>query len=181
MEAFKRSLTPCSAIRERFAEYVSGTLPETECDDVRAHVARCRDCQRELLLEEQVAAAVIETEAGQAEPRRQGILLIAAADLDWEDTDITGVRRKLLHRDEQTGASTELLRVTAGSRLNAHQHAALEEVFLISGQLLIENREVTAGAYCRVAKGIEHGELMALTDAELLLCHRAESSMLDSI
>jgi anti-sigma factor ChrR (cupin superfamily) len=49
-----------------------------------------------------------------------------------------------------------ILRMEAGSRYRSHRHTQVEELFLFSGDLHIEDQVMHAGDYCRADLGSVH-------------------------
>lgn len=82
-----------------------------------------------------------------------------AADGPWKPWLLPGVTRRILFVDRQHRRLTMLLRVTAGSRVPAHPHPGVEEVYLVEGDLRAEDGSVLrAGDYQRWEGGTTHGE-----------------------
>jgi quercetin dioxygenase-like cupin family protein len=96
----------------------------------------------------------------------QGGLLIARSDeLAWQ-TMAPGVTFKALYVDSDRKYNTSLVRMEAGARYPSHHHAAIEELFMLSGDLHVEGQVIRAGDYCRGDSGSVHGE--TFTDAGCL-------------
>jgi len=67
--------------------------------------------------------------------------------LEWTPTQWPGISRKILRRDEQTGARAGLLKFERDSRLPRHMHPAGEEVFVLEGRVRFEDSWYEAGYY----------------------------------
>jgi anti-sigma factor ChrR (cupin superfamily) len=61
-----------------------------------------------------------------------------------------------------------LYRMKAGCVYPGHRHDGLEELYLLSGTLLVEGLQLNAGDYCRAELGSSHAPIVALTDCEFL-------------
>lgn len=65
----------------------------------------------------------------------------------WTPTQWPGIARKVLRRDEQTGARAGLLKFEPDTRLPRHMHPAGEEVFVLEGRVRFEDSWYEAGYY----------------------------------
>lgn len=63
-----------------------------------------------------------------------------------------------------------LFRLNAGATVPQHRHDGMEELYLLSGTLLVEGVTMNPGDYCRGEFGSMHAPVVALTNAEFLLC-----------
>lgn len=67
--------------------------------------------------------------------------------LDWTPTSWTGIYRKLLRNDPQSGARAVLLKFEPNARLPKHMHPAGEEVFVLEGRVRFEDTWYESGYY----------------------------------
>ena len=74
----------------------------------------------------------------------------------WRSLRIPGIAVKLLRQDE-SGASTALVRFDPGARFPAHRHPAGEEVLVLSGDVTIGPDPLKAGDYLYTPPGGVHG------------------------
>ena len=65
----------------------------------------------------------------------------------WTPTSWSGISRKVLRKDEQTGARATLLKFEANTHLPRHMHPAGEEVFVLEGRVRFEDSWYEAGYY----------------------------------
>jgi len=159
---------------QEFAERVSlhalHALPADEVPAVEAHVAACAECRAHLeALRPVVDAFVawptdvlrppaslwdrlarrIAAEAGQApvaEPaRRRGAP-------EWEEV-APGIECVVLATDADTQRVTLLVRLAPGAAYPPHRHAGVEELYLLDGELWIEDRKLFPGDYNRAEPG----------------------------
>jgi quercetin dioxygenase-like cupin family protein len=92
---------------------------------------------------------------------QSGLLIARSAELAWQPL-ATGIYLKPLFEDRDRKYNTSLVRMDAGAHYPSHHHAAIEELFLLSGDLHLEGQVMRAGDYCRADRGSIHGE--AFTD-----------------
>ncbi len=78
-----------------------------------------------------------------------GVSAVLVADVPWTPAAVPGLDFKLLHRDEANGYTTRLLRFAPGSTYPSHRHGATEEVFIVSGSVVLNGVTLQAGDYCR--------------------------------
>jgi anti-sigma factor ChrR (cupin superfamily) len=76
--------------------------------------------------------------------------------LPWKPTPCPGIDMKILLEDKQSGLLTALFRWQAGAELALHEHVEVEQTFVLSGSLVDEEGEVTAGNYVWRPKGNRH-------------------------
>ena len=74
---------------------------------------------------------------------------IRSADLDWQPRRIEGVQAVVLFRDEINRTQHLLVKATAGVVYPFHQHAGIEEIYMLEGELIIEDQVYLAGDYIR--------------------------------
>jgi anti-sigma factor ChrR (cupin superfamily) len=76
--------------------------------------------------------------------------------LPWKPSQFPGIDIKVLMEDPETGLMTTLTRLAPGAVLPMHEHAALEQSWVIAGRLVDEEGEVTAGNYVWRPGGSRH-------------------------
>jgi len=81
---------------------------------------------------------------------------VDVAALPWKPSPYPGVDIKVLMEDPETGLTTSLTRFAPGASLPLHEHAALEQSWVIEGRLVDEEGEVTAGNYVWRPGGSRH-------------------------
>lgn len=62
--------------------------------------------------------------------------VVRVADLPWEKTKFSGVEAKTLVFDRGTGLVTALLRMAPGAILPDHEHAKIEQTYVLEGRLV---------------------------------------------
>jgi anti-sigma factor ChrR (cupin superfamily) len=75
-----------------------------------------------------------------------------SAEPDWEEA-APGVYVKLLATDTRWNRVTLLVRLAPGRDYPAHRHAGLEELHLLDGELMIDDRKLRPGDYSRAEAG----------------------------
>ena len=137
---------------------------------VRAEVARLYDASVEI-----AASAIGEAPS----PGVRAALLarigapathtITAAEGEWVQTAVPGVRVKILSIDRVRDRVTMLLKGEPGARYPAHRHSGPEECYVISGSVSVEGRVLRAGDFHHAEGDTDHGEIYTIEGAEVLL------------
>jgi anti-sigma factor ChrR (cupin superfamily) len=84
---------------------------------------------------------------------------------------------KVLFLEQEQNIPTSLVRMDAGTHFPPHQHHALEEVLLLSGDLVVEGQKTETGDYCCAATGSTHSESFTESGCLFLL----KASQLDEV
>jgi anti-sigma factor ChrR (cupin superfamily) len=155
---------------ERVSLYALQALAADELAAVEAQIAACAECRKELdALHPVIGSFVawptdvlrpptplwdrlarrIAAETGQdpvsPEPRR-------AADAEWEEV-APGISVKLLATDTANDRVSMLVRLAPGTDYPPHRHAGIEELHLLDGELMIDDRKLHPGDYSRAEAG----------------------------
>ncbi|HYJ17706.1 MAG TPA: cupin domain-containing protein [Burkholderiales bacterium] len=77
-------------------------------------------------------------------------------DLAWRKTAFPGVEIKVLLEDKETGLMTSLTRMAPGAVLPLHEHAGVEQTYVLEGRLVDGEGEVRAGGYVWRPAGSRH-------------------------
>lgn len=80
-----------------------------------------------------------------------------------------GITRKVLRADDGSGLETALYRLQAGASFPPHDHTHTEECWVLEGDILVEDCMVHAGDMHIAEPGFAHSEVLARTDALLLI------------
>jgi quercetin dioxygenase-like cupin family protein len=94
---------------------------------------------------------------------------ITAAEGDWVETKVPGLRMKMLAIDRVRDRVTMLIKGEPGARYPAHRHSAPEECYVISGSLNVEGRLLRAGDFHHAEGDSDHAELWTDEGAVVLL------------
>lgn len=165
-----RSDTHDRDYRELVFLHALRALPSSESPAVEAHISTCGDCQQEVetlrpliatfvswpidvvrpsaSLWERVAQRVAgETGEGPVGPASPGW-----AEPEWEEA-APGISCKLLATDTEKNRVSMLVRLAPGVAYPPHQHAGVEELYLLDGELMIDDKRLYPGDYNRAEAG----------------------------
>ena len=76
--------------------------------------------------------------------------------LPWRPTPFAGVEIKVLLEDKDTGLMTTITRMAPGAVLPLHEHADVEQTYVLEGRLVDDEGEVRAGEYVWRPAGSTH-------------------------
>jgi ChrR-like protein with cupin domain len=144
--------------------YALQVLPASEVAAAEAHIASCPECQRELESLRRVVDRFVSWPTDVLRPTTslQGrlALRIAAAtgkqpvlppDRQWSEPDweqvAPGIECKLLASDAERHLVSMLVRLAPGASYPTHTHVGVEELYLLDGELWIEDRKLAPGDY----------------------------------
>ena len=156
---------PCSHSAQ-VAAYALQALPQAETAAMDAHIASCSQCRQELDTLRPVVDSFVfwPTDVLRPAPSLQERLAhrIAAETGEnpvvppprqwdepaWEEV-APGIFCKLMATDTQRHRVSMLVRLLPGVEYPPHTHAGLEELFLLDGELWINDRKLYPGDYNR--------------------------------
>lgn len=160
---------PCDQSAQVSA-YVMKALPSDDVAAVEAHIASCSECRHELETLRPVADSFVfwptdilrpPTSLQERLARRIAVetgetpVLPPARRWDeprWEEV-APGIFCKLMATDTERHRVSMLVRLLPGVDYPPHTHAGLEELFLLDGELWIDDRKLYAGDYNRAEAG----------------------------
>ena len=87
-----------------------------------------------------------------------GFFFAKGNDIAWTDVN-AGIRSKLLYGDPPRGARTVLVEMAPNLLFPSHDHHAIEDLYLISGDLWVGEIPMRAGDYCRAPGGTTHDDV----------------------
>jgi quercetin dioxygenase-like cupin family protein len=136
---------------------VLGALADDERAAFERHLLEgCGPCEREVASFEPVVAALGELTPPLGPPPevRERLLerlsrpwvFVRAADVGWGD-DAPGLATRPLYRDAVEGRVTSLVRLVAGARHPRPRHAAIQELFVLQGDLTVGDQRLGVGDY----------------------------------
>ena len=151
--------------------YALDVLRPRDALAVRAHIASCPDCRREL---ESVRPVVDRFAAWPTDVLRPTTSSLRArlalriaeetgkepvqpparrwSEPEWEEV-APGIECKLLATDTERDRVSMLVRLAPGAGYPPHTHAGVEELHLLDGELWIDGRKLVAGDYNYGAPG----------------------------
>jgi anti-sigma factor ChrR (cupin superfamily) len=145
-------------------------LPPNEAAAVTAHIESCAECRQELDALRSVADRFVFWPTNVLRPSaslRERLARRIAADTGetavlpparqwhepaWEEV-APGIFCKLMATDAERHRVSMLVRLLPGVEYPPHQHAGREELFLLDGELWIDDRKLYPGDYNRAEAG----------------------------
>ena len=161
--------SPCNQSAQVSA-YVMQALPPDEAAVVEAHIASCSQCRQELDTLRPVVDSFVFWPSNVLRPSAslQERLSRRIATETGENPVVPPVRRwdepaweevargifcKLMATDTKRHRVSMLVRLLPGVEYPPHTHAGLEELFLLDGELWINDRKLYPGDYNRAEAG----------------------------
>jgi anti-sigma factor ChrR (cupin superfamily) len=179
---------PNDDLRELASLYALDALVQEEKAAYEAHLdAGCAVCVSEVASFRKVTGAIgssvdpisprpelrqrlMETIARTAQPParispgvlydKDGVLIARPAEMTWTAGALPGVFRKVLFSDIARGYTTAVVRMLAGIHYPSHKHTGVEELYLLDGDLSVDNLAMRPGDYCRGEAGSIHKEII---------------------
>jgi anti-sigma factor ChrR (cupin superfamily) len=145
--------------------YALRALPSSEAAVVGAHIATCADCRQELETLRPIVDAfvswptdVLRPSASLWDRLSQRIAAetggepvpapAASAQPDWKEV-APGISCKLLATDMEKNRVSMLVRLAPGTDYPSHRHAGMEEVYMLEGELRVDDKRLYPGDYLR--------------------------------
>ncbi len=185
----------CDRFREMLPEAMLGALDSDEGKAALDHAATCAECHDALQrdaglvgqallsdvdLDIEVPASVkrglMEKIKGVAQQKpgvrldHDGLLILRANKVPWRETGAPGLKWRPFSSPRYDNRAMAMFRLEAGGTIPGHRHEGVEELYILSGTLLVEGIAVNAGDYCRAELDSAHAPVTALTNCEFLLC-----------
>jgi anti-sigma factor ChrR (cupin superfamily) len=163
------SLNRCEKA-ELACAYALEALPASELPAIQAHIASCLDCQRDVESFRSIVKSFVSwptdvlrpTTSLQArlarriaqETGKQAVLPPPSqwSEPEWERV-APGIECKLLATDAERHRVSMLVRLAPGADYPPHEHAGVEELHLLEGELWIDDRKLYPGDYNRAEPG----------------------------
>ena len=149
--------------------YALQALPASELPVVEAQIAACADCRNDMESLRPVVNAFVSwptdmlrpstslwerlarriaVETGQPAPPAPP----RPAEPEWEEA-APGITCKLLATDTEKGLVSMLVRIAPGAEYPPHTHAGVEELYMLEGELMVDDQRLYAGDYLRSEPG----------------------------
>lgn len=80
---------------------------------------------------------------------------VDAANMPWQPTDFEGIEMKLLYKDDE-GRSTILFKMAPGAVVPLHEHTALEQTYMLEGELIDDEGSCTPHTFVWRPGGNRH-------------------------
>jgi anti-sigma factor ChrR (cupin superfamily) len=126
-------------------------------------------------LRDQVQARIESLEAARKIPARPrppllpGLSFLAAADAPgWKQLPVPGAFIKLLSLEKERGYAVLLGKLERGARYPAHVNAGPEDIYILTGDLVVGDRKLGAGDFHHADKGSQHPENYSVEGCTLL-------------
>lgn len=150
--------------------YALQILPSDDVSVVEANLSNCADCRRELETLRPVVDAFVSWPTDLLRPLASlwdrlaqriapdtGGEPIAPTTPQWTQPEwkevAPGISCMLLATDTETDRVTMLVRLAPGVDYPPHQHAGVEELYLLDGELVIDDKTLHPGDYNRAEAG----------------------------
>ena len=174
------------------ASYALAALERDETELMKAHLPTCAECQQEY----QALSSVTHTLSGwraqtlpplaplwsrlaeriSTQPQQKVAAPSASPPVgvqDWSEPRwkevATGISCKMLSTDTEADRVSMLVRLAPNTAYPSHRHAGLEELYLLEGELWIENRKLEPGDYSRAEAGTADQRVWSETGCMCLL------------
>jgi anti-sigma factor ChrR (cupin superfamily) len=171
--------------REAVCLYALQALPAAEVAGVEAQIAACPQCREEVEtlrpvvdsfvswptdvlrpstpLWDRLATRIAEVTGQPATPAPP-----RPPDPEWEDAG-SGISFKLLATDAETDRVSMLVRLAPGADYPPHTHAGVEEVYMLQGVLIVDDKELHPGDYLRSEPGTSDHRVWSKTGCACVL------------
>ena len=171
---------------ELVSAYALQALPAEEAGAAAAHIAACPACQRELeslrLVVEQFVSwptdvlrppASLQARLAQRIAGETGKPPVAPPPPQWTEPDweqvAPGIECKLLAADRERNRISMLVRLAPDASYPLHTHAGVEELYLLDGELWIDDRKLLPGDYNYGAPGTSDKRVWSETGCTCVL------------
>jgi anti-sigma factor ChrR (cupin superfamily) len=154
--------------------YALSTLPSSEVPAAESQIEKCDECRQELQTLRPLIESFVSWPTNVLRPstslwdrlarriaHETGRERVAAPPQvrpmpEWEEV-APGISVKLLATDTEKNSVSMLVRLEPGTDYPPHCHAGLEELYLLYGELMIDEKKLYPGDYIRAEAGsIDH-------------------------
>jgi putative transcriptional regulator len=169
--------------RDMVASYALAALERNETELMKAHLPTCPECQQEYHALSSVTdtlsawsaqtvpplAPVLNRLAERIshQPQKQVVAQDRTAPR-WKEV-APGITCKLLSTDREGHRESMLVRLAPDTSYPPHRHSGVEELYLLEGELWIENRKLEPGDYDRAEPGTAHDRVWSETGCMCLV------------
>ncbi len=178
---------------ERVLLYSLRTLPATERAAVAQQLAECPRCRGELqslrpLIDslgawpadvlhapESLWGRLVERIGGTADSEPAPL----APPPEWKDV-APGISCQLLSTDAASQRVSMLVRLAPGTEYPPHRHAGVEELHLLDGELVVNDKTLSPGDYLRSEPGSEDHRVWSATGCTCFLLTSVDDAILKS-
>jgi hypothetical protein len=174
--------------------YVLKALPSREMARVEAHISRCDRCHKEMETLLPAAELLVGWTSPELPPASlwQRLALRIAEDTggeplmtparmsigpEWEGA-APGIDVKLLSINTATQQICILVRLAPGTDYPSHRHAGVEELYLLEGVLIIDDKTLYPGDYFRAEVGSVDHRVWSRTGCTCILLTSTQDEIL---
>lgn len=161
-------------------------LPSSEAAAVEAHIAACTDCRQEIETLRPVIDAFVSWPTDVLRPpasmwERLASRIAAETgqepvvpapqrppESEWEEA-APGLSYKLFATDTEKDRVSLLVRLAPGAHYPPHHHAGVEELYLLDGELMIDDKKLYPGDYNRAEPGTDDRRIWSETGCTCVL------------
>jgi quercetin dioxygenase-like cupin family protein len=151
---------------DRVFLYAAQVLPADELREAETQIAACAECRQEREALRPIIDAFAWWPADLLRPSAElwerlaqriggeaaGVAMLPAPapspEPGWADV-APGISCKLLSTDTQTNHVNMLVRLAPGAAYPPHRHAGIEELYLLDGELIVDDKTLHPGDYLR--------------------------------
>jgi hypothetical protein len=166
--------------------YALQVLPASEVPAVEAHIATCSDCGQELETLRPTIDSLVSWPVDVLRPSASlwgrlaqriaaetGDEALLAAPHEWTDPEweevAPGISCKLLATDTERDRVSMLVRLAPGVDYPPHRHAGVEELHLLDGELVVNDKKLYPGDYIRAEAGSADARVWSETGCTCVL------------
>jgi ChrR Cupin-like domain len=91
-----------------------------------------------------------------ASPNDDQFSSVRFQDIAWQSHPVPGVEISIFYTDPISRRTSGILKASPGMKYPLHRHGGVEEIYMISGDLIIGNENYGAGDYIRSHPGSAH-------------------------
>ena len=146
--------------------YALQALPSNDMAVVEAHISACADCRQEMAALRPIIDSFVAWPTDVLRPSaslwerlakriavttgREPVLPPSERQAEWEwEEAAPGISYKLLATDTEEKRVSMLVRLAPGTDYPPHRHAGLEELHLLYGELMVDDKKLYPGDYIR--------------------------------
>jgi anti-sigma factor ChrR (cupin superfamily) len=156
---------------DRVFLYALQALPSSEVVAVEMHLSECAECRKEFETIKPIVGSFVAWPTDVLRPTKSlweqlskriakepasvqisEVLQPAAAVPEWEEVAL-GISVKILSNDVDRDRVSMLVRLAPGTDYPAHCHGGEEELHLLHGELIVDEKRLYPGDYCQAVAG----------------------------
>jgi anti-sigma factor ChrR (cupin superfamily) len=175
--------------------YVLRALPSNEMLRVAAHISGCEECREEMKRLRPVVESLVSRRTGvlwppaslwerltqriAEETGTKSVMTPAPISIspEWEQV-AAGISVKLLSTNIKEHRVSMLVQLAPGTDYPSHRHAGVEELYLLDGVLIIDDKTLYPGDYFRADAGSVDHRVWSKTGCTCVLLTSTEDEIL---